>query len=436
MAQNNGLPTWVEFSSIDVKDGMTVGYNQSLEQTGQVFLDRNRSTPTWRTVIKGQRLLLNSLGVVVEADPGAIEVSNDPTEPTMLKVLTWDMDQTYSVVTGQTRATGGFATLTESTLRDQFAMNILNAMIAATPGLKDADDASMFSAATIAYRFAEAMMRSAADYRPNEDSGSSEQQETGSDTVISGSVKIENTVTNSVKNPLIVNGSGTNGELTVKGNNTAGEGTSQVSNAINVAIVAGGGGGTSSVDLDDLIGAMGYAKEAVPSSGDTQADKFDALTTAVANAGKLKSSDVDSISTESEIAAVVVFKLNANNPYKVTPYTLTKAMYTYLDGRYALKLNNVSDPTQITYAAGNYYNITSQQTSGLSITLPALSVTGGNPVKIFIVRASISGTLTVTFSGTLKWRGSKQTSLSGEYEIDFIDNGSCWTVGVTEIVSN
>ena len=408
-----------------------------LEQTGQVFLDRNRATPSYQTVIKGQHLILDTAGKVVEAEAGAIAVDDT------LRILSWDIPQTYSVKTDQTRADGGFATLTESTLRDQFACCVLNAMIVENPALKDADDAGMYSASTVAYRFAEAMMRSAADYRANEDPSSPEQQEVGSDTVISGSVKIENTVTIeggvSTKNPLIINGSGTNGELTVKGNSTYhpdDNPSNDIAGVLNVNVVAGGGGATSSVDLDDLIGAMGYAKEAVPSSGDTQADKFDALTTAVTNAGRLKSTDVDVVSDETQIAAVVIFKSDAVNPYKVTPYTLAKAQYTYFDGRYGLKLNNVNDPSQITYAAGNYYNITTEQQSGLSITLPALSVTGSSPVKIFIVRATISGTLTVTFSGTLKWRGSKQTTLNGEYEIDFIDNGSCWTVGVTEIVSN
>ena len=328
-------------------------------------------------------------------------------------------------------------TISSANPRDEFAMEVLNAIIQKQDNPQEYDDGSMLRTAQLAYRWANAMMEAAADNRYDDTQAS--QQGASKDDVaaaVSGDLKIKNAQTTGATPttiPLVVNGSGANGELTVKGNNTAGEGTSQVSDAINVAIVAGGGGG--SVDLDDLIGAMGYAKETVPVSGDTQADKFDALTTAVTNAGKLKSSDVDVISDESDIAAVVIFKSDAVNPYKVTPYTLTKAMYTYFDGRYGLKLNNVNTPPS-TYAAGNYYNITSSQTSGLSITLPALSVTGSNPVKIFIVRATITGTLTVTFSGTLKWRGSKQTSLNGEYEIDFIDNGTCWTVGVTEIVSN
>lgn len=402
MAQNND-PTWISFGDIDVKDGMTVGvYDEPvgeedegighLEQTGQVFLDRNRATPSYQTVIKGQHLILDTAGKVVEAEAGAIAVDDT------LRILSWDIPQTYSVKTDQTRAGGGFATLTESTLRDQFACCVLNAMIVENPALKDADDAGMYSASTVAYRFAEAMMRSAADYRANEAPSSPEQQEVGSDTVISGSVKIENTVTTeggvSTKNPLIVNGSGTNGELTVKGNST-------------------------------------YHPDNNPSN-----DIAGVLNVNVVNAGKLKSSDVDVLSTESDIASVLVFKLNANNPYKVTPFTLTKAMYEYLDPRYGLKMTPLNTPPS-TYAAGNYYNIqTENALTALSITLPALSVTEGKPVKIFIVRATITGTLTVTFSGDLMWRGSKQTSLNGEYEIDFIDNGSCWTVGVTEIVSN
>lgn len=423
MAENNG-PSWGAFEN--VKDGMTVAVNNNLELTGQVFLDRNRATPSWNTVIKGQRLLLDSQGKVVEAAPGDISTG------TYLKILTWDMPQSYSVVTPQTRATGGQATLTESTLRDQFAMNILNSMITTTPGLKDADDAGMYSAATVAYRFAEAMMRSAANYRANENN-SQEPQEVSADTIVSGNVnvKVENTVTTdggvSTINPLIVKGNDTYSPDDNPSNDIAG--------VLNVNVVAGGGGGGGSVDLDDLIGAMGYVKGTIPITGDTQADKFDALIAAVTNAGKLKRGDVDTLSDYTDVSAIVVFNIDGVNPYKVTPNTLSKTMYTYLDDRYALRLKAVSDASQQTYSGGYYYQIAGTP-SALTITLPALSAAENGPVKIFMVRATINGTLTVSFSGTLKWRGSKQTSLNGEYEIDFIDNGSCWTVGVTEIVSN
>lgn len=410
----------------------SVGADDDISLTGK--LEKYSDDPNYPYLVSlnGTLCYCNSAGITY--CPTDASLNNK-----QLKNVKVVLDQTTTnVITRSESGQTVSRTISSANPRDEFAMEVLNAIIQKQDNPQGFDDGSMLRTAQLAYRWANAMMEAAADNRYDDTQAS--QQGASKDDVaaaVSGDLKIKNAQTTGATPttiPLVVNGSGANGELTVKGNNTAGEGTSQVSDAINVAIVAGGGGGTSSVDLDDLIGAMGYAKETVPVSGDTQADKFDALTTAVTNAGRLKSSDVDVISDETQIAAVVIFKSDAVNPYKVTPYTLTKAMYTYFDGRYGLKLNNVSTPPS-TYAAGNYYNFTSSQ-SGLSITLPALSVTGSNPVKIFIVRATINGTLTVTFSGTLKWRGSKQTSLSGEYEIDFIDNGSCWTVGVTEIVSN
>lgn len=433
---------WSTFDLDAALNGLLVGIQNAGEAddillTGK--LERNSSDPglPYRVVLRGTLCYCNSTGLTYCP-------TDDTLDNQQLKNVKVVLDQTNTnVITRSSGTTTQSMTISSANPRDEFAMEVLNAIIQKQDNPQEYDDGSMLRTAQLAYRWANAMMEAAADNRYDDTQAS--QQGASKDDVaaaVSGDLKIKNAQTTGATPttiPLVVNGSGTNGELTVKGNNTAGEGTSQVSNAINVAIVAGGGGGTSSVDLDDLIGAMGYAKETVPVSGDTQADKFDALTTAVTNIGKLKSSDVDVLSTESDIASLVVFKLNANNPYKVTPYTLTKAMYTYFDGRYGLKLNNVSDPTQITYAAGNYYNIKPEPDTplnALSITLPALSVTGSNPVKIFIVRAKVTGTLTVTFSGDLMWRGSKQTSLNGEYEIDFIDNGTCWTVGVTEIVSN
>lgn len=430
--------SWEPFSLDAAVSGTMVGIQNVLDDkdllmTGRAEIIYDNPQYRYRVSLGGKTCYFDTGGLIVSC-PDDNNLVN-----TQLMLIKVELTQTNTNVI--TRSSGGTTqsmTISSANPRDEFAMEVLNAIIQKQDNPQGFDDGSMLRTAQLAYRWANAMMEAAADNRYDDTQAS--QQGASKDDVaaaVSGDLKIKNAQTTGATPttiPLVVNGSGTNGELTVKGNNTAGEGTSQVSNAINVAIVAGGGGGTSSVDLDDLIGAMGYAKEAVPVSGDTQADKFDALTTAVTNAGRLKSTDVDVVSDETQIAAVVIFKSDAVNPYKVTPYTLTKAMYTYFDGRYGLKLNDVSTPPS-TYAAGNYYNFTSSQ-SGLSITLPALSVTGSNPVKIFIVRATINGTLTVTFSGTLKWRGSKQTSLNGEYEIDFIDNGTCWTVGVTEIVSN
>lgn len=424
--------SWSTFNLEASLSGVLVGIQKpgaadDISLTGK--LERYSDDPSYpfRVSINGRLCYCTSTGLTYCP-------TDDTLDDKQLKNVKVVLDQTTTNVivrsdSGQTVN----RTISSANPRDEFAMEVLNAIIQKQDNPQGFDDGSMLRTAQLAYRWANAMMEAAADNRYNDGDAEDNGGSTGD---VANAINEKGTaskplvtaVKNNTENNVLV-------PLTVKGNNTAGEGTSQVSDAINVAIVAGGGGGTSSVDLDDLIGAMGYAKETVPVSGDTQADKFDALTTAVTNAGRLKSTDVDVVSDETQIAAVVIFKSDAVNPYKVTPYTLTKAMYTYLDGRYGLKLNNVSDPTQITYAAGNYYNITSEQNSGLSITLPALSVTGSNPVKIFIVRATVTGTLTVTFSGTLRWRGSKQTSLNGEYEIDFIDNGTCWTVGVTEIVS-
>lgn len=438
------MANWTAFNLKDALSGTLVGYKidpddlSNIQYTGQLQPSREYSDASYKVSLRGIKVWIDSAGTVIHSD----DTQTIPLQ-TVLWLVTNVLAPNYSTKMPQTRAGSGdddYATVSSTSPRDQFAMEILNAIIQKADNPADMDDASMISASNVAYRWAEAMMCIAANYRPNEASGSQETPDALSDSevVVKNGVEVKNPVVNNTPVPLGVQVSNpTNSSLIVKGNDTYhpdDNPSNDIAGVLNVNVVAGGGGGTSSVDLDDLIGAMGYAKETVPVSGDTQADKFDALTTAVTNAGRLKSTDVDVVSDETQIAAVVIFKSDAVNPYKVTPYTLTKAMYTYFDGRYGLKLNNVSAPPS-TYAAGNYYNFTSSQ-SGLSITLPALSVTGSNPVKIFIVRASITGTLTVTFSGTLKWRGSKQTSLNGEYEIDFIDNGTCWTVGVTEIVSN
>lgn len=440
------MANWTAFNLKDALSGTLVGYKidpddlSNIQYTGQLQPSREYSDASYKVSLRGIKVWIDSAGMVIHSD----DTQTIPLQ-TVLWLVTNVLAPNYSTKMPQTRAGSGvddYATVSSTSPRDQFAMEILNAIIQKADNPADMDDASMISASNVAYRWAEAMMCIAANYRPNEASGSQETPDALSDSevVVKNGVEVKNPVVNNTPVPLGVQVSNpTNSSLIVKGNDTYhpdDNPSNDIAGVLNVNVVAGGGGG--SVDLDDLIGAMGYAKETVPVSGDTQADKFDALTTAVTNVGRLKSTDVDVVSDETQIAAVVIFKSDAVNPYKVTPYTLTKAMYTYFDGRYGLKLNDVSTPPA-TYAAGNYYNIKPEPDtplSALSITLPALSVTGSNPVKIFIVRAKVTGTLTVTFSGDLMWRGSKQTSLNGEYEIDFIDNGSCWTVGVTEIVSN
>lgn len=424
--------TWSTFDIDIALSGITVGVHNTLDDTdisltGGLEKDFAYSPNRFKVALGGNTCWCDKFGVIYSCP------SNASLENKQLMLVNVVLDQTNTNVI--TRSSGGTTermTISSANPRDEFAMEVLNAIIQKQDNPQAFDDGSMLRTAQLAYRWANAMMEAAADNRYDDTQASQQGASTGDvAAAVSGDLKIKNAQTTGATPTAI--------PLIVKGNDTYSPDdnpSNDIAGVLNVNVVAGGGGGTSSVDLDELIGAMGYAKEAVPSSGDTQADKFDALTTAVTNAGRLKSTDVDVVSDETQIAAVVIFKSDAVNPYKVTPYTLAKAQYTYFDGRYGLKLNNVNDPSQITYAAGNYYNITTEQQSGLSITLPALSVTGSSPVKIFIVRATISGTLTVTFSGTLKWRGSKQTTLNGEYEIDFIDNGTCWTVGVTEIVSN
>lgn len=202
----------------------------------------------------------------------------------------------------------------------------------------------------------------------------------------------------------------------------------------------GGGGGSTTVNLDDLINALGYDADADPAI--TQAGKMDALINAITNSSQLKKANVSELTAENiQIAFdnldyfLVYSAFNAIHPYK-----LSRANFDRLYG--LLPNAQTSFPAAPEY--GYYYKVSTAVGASLTINLGSYTFLVG-AVRTFIVRFSVGASacaLSFTVAGdtpaagAIKWRGTKLTSLeaNAEYEMDFVANGSCWTVGATKIV--
>lgn len=451
MAQND--PQWSAFDAGKFKDGAAVGVavgsgvNQTgdIGQVGQAYRMVDSSTPRFKTVINGRTLVFNASGTVVEAFNPVL--GQNETAPTLM-ALDWLIEQKPTVKMDMTRAAGGEATMSSTTLRDQMAMQCLNAIMQSIVKPADLDDAAMFALSGVAYRWAEAMMRTAANYRVNEAEGSQETPDPTGDIAgaidgLKDGVKIMNVGGSANPVPLTT--------LTKVENPKAYDEEEQayVPVPLEVHVTGGGGGGGTTVDFTDLIEALGY------DAGDniTQVSMLNQLITAVNNAGKIDKDDVAPVSNASYIDYILAFYdyQNYKQPVKITPSVLFNVLKPHLDPKYGLLLENRNNGLPTPLVAGRYYNVTSWGSivlaGSVSVTLPDLTnVTVDYPLLIMAYfmtpPAATVGDTTVTFAVNgngkpVKYKGGSLATLNAQtwYEIDFVFNGTCWIVGATVTVS-
>lgn len=407
--------SWSAFDLNEALKGTLVGLHDvtddsNFSKTGTLERDTKYPTAQYRATIRGESVWCDAGGKIAV---GTIQGSNVSGQT--LELATAVLEQPQTVI--ETRSGDHTATLSSMTPRDQFATEIINSIITHLPDAPNLDDGAMLVAARNAYRWAQAMMLAAYDYRQDD------QTSTDPSTSIVSALS-----------PLKVKG----------GSTYTPSGGTAIPDVLNVNVVAGGGGGggSTNANLDDLIDALGYDADATPDPI-TQASKMDELITAVTNSGQLKKANVAEL-TSSPIQAAynsLDYFLVYSEFNGIYPYKLSRSNFDRLYG--LLPSSQTTFPAAPEY--GYYYKVSTAIGSSLTINLGTYTFLVG-AVRIFIARFTVgSSACALSFTvngdtpaaGAVKWRGTKLTSLDAdtEYEMDFVANGSCWTVGATKIVS-
>lgn len=160
--------TWNStFSLEDALSGVLVGFQKTndwdLSETGLLEFVGSR----YQVYINGYKLYVENTGKVVECKPANSNYLNHT-----LQMVTADMGDEGAVGGAITRSSGSSGTghddqaiLTNIEPRDQFAVQVLNAMLIHTEHPEAFDDARCLMYSRAAYRWAQAMMISAADSR-------------------------------------------------------------------------------------------------------------------------------------------------------------------------------------------------------------------------------------------------------------------------------
>ena len=162
--------TWNDtFSLEDALSGVLVGFQKTndwdLSETGLLEFVGSR----YQVYINGYKLYVESTGKVVECKPANSNYLNHT-----LQMVTADMGDEGAVGGAITRTwteeTGYSQEVTLTTIepRDQFAVQVLNAMLIHTEHPEAFDDARCLMYSRAAYRWAQAMMIAAADSRHGE----------------------------------------------------------------------------------------------------------------------------------------------------------------------------------------------------------------------------------------------------------------------------
>lgn len=160
--------TWNStFSLEDALSGVLVGFQKTndwdLSETGLLEFVGSR----YQVYINGYKLYVENTGKVVECKPANSNYLNQT-----LKMVTADMGDEGAVGGAITRSSGSSgaghddqAILTNIEPRDQFAVQVLNAMLIHTEHPEAFDDSKCLMYSRAAYRWAQAMMIAAADSR-------------------------------------------------------------------------------------------------------------------------------------------------------------------------------------------------------------------------------------------------------------------------------
>lgn len=163
---------WTTFNLQDALSGTLVGFRQTneydLSKTG-VFERNMNKVPNYKVVIGGVVLGVNKNGVIETSQPTSAYIGQT------LQMVTAEMGDYGAVGHSLTRSSGssgeGFndvAVLANIEPRDQFAVQVLNAILIHTDHPESFDDAKCLMYSRAAYRWAQAMMIAAADSRDGE----------------------------------------------------------------------------------------------------------------------------------------------------------------------------------------------------------------------------------------------------------------------------
>lgn len=238
--------SWITFNIVDALAGTLVGFQNSdptkdydLSKTGILEATGYSETPG-KVIIDGRELVVDETGVVVRSTPSSTYVGQT------LRMVTADMGDTGSVGGAITRSSGSSGTghdnvaiLTNIEPRDQFAVQVLNAMLIHADHPESYSDALMLKYSRAAYRWAQAMMIAAADSREGQSTTPSTQVDVNSGDLQSNTEKILYNVNESLKD--VKNQISTSLSATIK-----------VDNPANDKFDVEGGGGGSSLNRGDV----------------------------------------------------------------------------------------------------------------------------------------------------------------------------------------
>jgi hypothetical protein len=201
--------TWNStFSLEDALSGVLVGFQKTndwdLSETGLLEFVGSR----YQVYINGYKLYVENTGKVVECKPANSSYLNQT-----LKMVTADMGDTGAVGGAITRSSGSSGTghddqaiLTNIEPRDQFAVQVLNAMLIHTEHPEAFDDAKCLMYSRAAYRWAQAMMIAAADSREGQSTTPSTGVDVNSGDLQSNTEKLLYNISQSMKNGVALKG--------------------------------------------------------------------------------------------------------------------------------------------------------------------------------------------------------------------------------------
>lgn len=207
--------TWSTFNLQDALAGTLVGFkktnNWDLSETGLLKYVGSK----YMVVINGHNLEISSSGAILNSTPSGYSGT--------LQMVTASMGSTGAVGTDITRSSGesgdghnAIAVLNNIEPRDQFAVQVLNAMLINADHPESFDDAKCLMFSRAAYRWAQAMMIAAADSREGESTEPSTAVNVNSGDLQSNTEKLLYNIGEYLKNGVTVKGTTAEGTVPVQ----------------------------------------------------------------------------------------------------------------------------------------------------------------------------------------------------------------------------
>lgn len=210
---------WITFNLSDALAGTLVGFpvenkDYDLSNTGTL----TGPGPVYTVKIGGYTLKVLGDGSVNKVTPSNASWLNQT-----LQMVTADMGDTGAVGGAITRSSGSSGTghddvaiLTNIEPRDQFAVQVLNAMLIHADHPEAFDDAKMLSYSRAAYRWAQAMMIAAADSREGQSTTPSTTVDVNSGDLQSNTEKLLYNIGEYMKNGITIKGTTATGTVPVQ----------------------------------------------------------------------------------------------------------------------------------------------------------------------------------------------------------------------------